>query len=51
MESKKVELARAIMSEPKILLLDEPAAGMNESETLELTNRIRDLKESLNLQL
>lgn len=46
---KKVELARAIMSEPKILLLDEPAAGMNESETLELTNRIRDLKREFKL--
>ena len=42
---RKVEIARAIASNPRILLLDEPAAGMNENETLELTTFIREVRE------
>jgi branched-chain amino acid transport system ATP-binding protein len=33
---KRIEVVRAMMSDPKILLLDEPAAGLNEKETEEL---------------
>lgn len=43
-EQRKLEIARALASNPGILLLDEPAAGMNENETEELKNFIRRLK-------
>jgi branched-chain amino acid transport system ATP-binding protein len=40
---RKLEIARALATEPKVLLLDEPAAGMNAQETTELTAFIREL--------
>ena len=40
---RKLEIARALATEPQILLLDEPAAGMNAQETAELTAFIRDI--------
>ncbi|MBO8141163.1 MAG: ABC transporter ATP-binding protein [Firmicutes bacterium] len=42
---RRLEIARALAAEPKLLLLDEPAAGMNASETEELLALIRRLKE------
>src|SRR5690606_11254194 len=42
---RRLEIARALAAEPKLLLLDEPAAGMNAGETEELMNLIRKLKE------
>lgn len=41
---RRLEIARALASKPKVLMLDEPAAGMNEQETGELTEFIRGLK-------
>ena len=42
---RKLAIARALATEPKLLLLDEPAAGMNEQETEELMSIIRQLRE------
>lgn len=46
---RKLELARALALEPKLLLLDEPAAGMNPEESIELVRLIDDLKNRHNL--
>jgi branched-chain amino acid transport system ATP-binding protein len=42
---RKLEIARALATEPAILLLDEPAAGMNHQETAELTRFIRTIRD------
>ncbi|HVM78507.1 MAG TPA: branched-chain amino acid ABC transporter ATP-binding protein/permease [Stellaceae bacterium] len=42
---RRLEIARALVTEPMMLLLDEPTAGMNPTETLELTDQIRGLRE------
>lgn len=43
---KKVELGRTLMSHPKLIILDEPAAGLNESETAKLADLIKEIRES-----
>lgn len=43
---RRVEIARAMATEPEILLLDEPSAGMNPQETLEITEFIKKLRDS-----
>ena len=43
-EQKRLEICRALVSRPKVLLLDEPAAGLNDRETAELTSRIQKLR-------
>ena len=42
---RRLEIARALAGEPKLLLLDEPVAGMNESETQEIHRLIRKIRE------
>jgi ABC-type branched-subunit amino acid transport system ATPase component len=44
-EQRRLELARAVAAKPRLLLLDEPAAGMNQAEVAELEQRIRSLRE------
>ncbi len=50
-EQRRLEIARALATKPKVLLLDEPAAGMNPNETRELTSLIRWIRESFNLTI
>ncbi|WP_246160547.1 ABC transporter ATP-binding protein [Aureimonas fodinaquatilis] len=48
---RKLEIARALATEPKVLLLDEPAAGMNPSETAALVDMIAGLHERLKISI
>ena len=48
-EQRKLEIARALATNPRVLFLDEPAAGMNPNETQELTNLIRQIKNEFDL--
>jgi ABC-type branched-subunit amino acid transport system ATPase component len=48
---RRLEIARAMATEPRILLLDEPAAGMNPVETHEITELIGKLREELDLTI
>ncbi|MFR9308014.1 MAG: ABC transporter ATP-binding protein, partial [Lachnospiraceae bacterium] len=46
-----LEIARAMATEPKLLLLDEPAAGMNPNETAELMDTIRLVRDRFNMTI
>lgn len=50
-EQRRLEIARALATSPKLLLLDEPAAGMNPQETKELMEMIRWIKKEFNLSI
>ena len=48
-KQRKLEIARALATEPKLLLLDEPAAGMNPDETIELMETIRFVRDKFDM--
>ena len=48
---RRLEIARAIASQPKLLLLDEPTAGMNPKESAEMTGFIRNLRDELGISI
>ena len=50
-KQRRLEIARALATEPKLLLLDEPAAGMNPQETDELSDFIRQIKKDFDLTI
>ena len=48
---KKVEIARALMADSKLIIMDEPAAGLNDSETAELTETIRKIRDEFGVTI
>lgn len=50
-QQRRLEIVRALATEPKILFLDEPAAGMNPQETAELTALIRQVKDQFGITI
>ena len=48
---KKVEIARALMSDAKLIIMDEPAAGLNDTETAELTQTIRRIRDEFGVTI
>lgn len=50
-KQRKLEIARALATEPKLLLLDEPAAGMNPNETAELMETIRFVRDNFDMTI
>lgn len=50
-KQRKLEIARALATDPKLLLLDEPAAGMNPNETAELMDTIRFVRDKFHMTI
>ncbi len=50
-DQRRVEIARALATSPKVLLLDEPAAGMNSTEKVELRRMIREIRDRFELSI
>lgn len=50
-KQRKLEIARALATDPKLILLDEPAAGMNPNETIELMETIRFVRDKFDMTI
>lgn len=50
-QQRRLEIVRALATRPKLLLLDEPAAGMNPQETMELADLVRELRDRYHLSI
>ena len=50
-KQRKLEIARALATNPKLLLLDEPAAGMNPQETADLMSIVRHIRDEYNMTI
>lgn len=50
-KQRKLEMARAMATNPKLLLLDEPAAGMNPNETMELVKTIAFIRDNFDMTI
>lgn len=50
-EQRRLEIARALATKPKLLLLDEPAAGMNPQETRDLSKLIKSIRDKYNISI
>lgn len=50
-KQRKLEIARALATQPKLLLLDEPAAGMNPNETIELMDTIKFVRDKFDMTI
>ena len=48
---KKVEMARTLMTNPRLIILDEPAAGLDDAETIQFSETIRQLRDQFNLAI
>ncbi|MEK6375035.1 MAG: ABC transporter ATP-binding protein [Acidobacteriota bacterium] len=50
-DQRRLEIARALAARPKVLLLDEPAAGLNDRETLDLMQTIHDIRDKFDITI
>jgi branched-chain amino acid transport system ATP-binding protein len=50
-DQRRLEIARALAAKPKLLLLDEPAAGLNDRETLDLMQTIHDVRDNFDISI